>query len=120
MPTLEVGSYTLSPSLMATEKEVRVNLDSIDVIDREERAPLYFVNCMTVRHVFIMEQLALMIYSFFMQLVHCLCPSEGYHHWGYQKCVSISVRERLYLLLRVARAPRGYKCHGRFFIPVRH
>ena len=34
MPTLEVGSYTLSPSLMATEKEVRVNLDSIDVIDR--------------------------------------------------------------------------------------
>ena len=41
---LEVGSYTLSPSVMATEKEVLMNLDSDDVIDRvAEKSNLQFV-----------------------------------------------------------------------------
>ena len=31
---MEVGSYTGSSSVMATEKEVLMNLDSDDVIDR--------------------------------------------------------------------------------------
>jgi hypothetical protein len=58
---------------MATEKEVLMNLDSDDVIDRVAGKRKLLVNCMTVRHVFSMERLTLMIYSFFM-------------HWG---CVSI-------------------------------
>lgn len=53
--------------LMATEKEVLMNLDKDDIIDRvEEKSKLLRLNCMTVKHVFIMEQLALMIYRFFL------------------------------------------------------
>ena len=68
--------------------------------DREEYEPqedeeVDMENCVTVRHVFIMERLALMIYwiVFSTAVVHC-CGALVYcmgvhvhHHWGYQQCV---------------------------------
>ena len=55
-----------------------MNVDSDGVIDVVEKSKLLrTVNCMTVRHVFIMERLAL-IYSFFMHWGFALmCPCFG-------------------------------------------
>ena len=54
-----VGSWKLY-SVAITD--VLMNLDLDDRVEGEEQGPLYFVNCITVRHVSIMERLALMIY----------------------------------------------------------
>ena len=63
--------------------------------EQEEDGEVDMDNCETVRHVFIMERLALMIYSFVlcMGVVHCsgaVVSSIGvyiYHHMGYQQYV---------------------------------
>ena len=68
---------------------------------QEEDEELDMENCVTVRHVFIMERLALMIYSFVLCIVvvHCsgaVVYSIGvYHHWGGLTVRALYVRQKL-------------------------
>ena len=63
--------------------------------EQEEDEEVDMDNCVIVRHIFIMEQLALMIYYFVLctGVVHCsgaVTHSMGvyvHHYWGYQQCV---------------------------------
>ena len=75
-----------------------------DSEEYEEDEEVDMDNCMMVRHVFIMERLALMIYRFVLctGVVHCsgaVIYSMGvyiHHHWGYQQC-ALYVRQKLHM-----------------------
>ena len=86
--------------------------------EQEEDEEVDMDNCVMVRHVLIVERLALMIYWFVLCIgvVHCsgaVVYSMGiyvHHHWGYQKCV---------FFMCVKSCACNF-CEGHFLFPVCH
>ena len=121
-------SFTASTSANIASSVRDTTWQDIEEYEQEEDGEVDMDNYVMVRHVFIMERLALMTYSFVLcsRVVHC-CGAVVYsmgvyvhHHWGLPAVRVLYVRQKLRTPPPPPRAAGGWKCQGRVLFPVRH